>query len=140
MRRRAACAALLAALALGACGQSKADRAKSTVCSARTDIKKQVDSLKGLTLSTATTSQISTSLKAIGEDLGKIAGAQGDLSAQRRQEVQKANQAFTSQIKDIASSLGSATSLSEASSAVTSALQKLATSYEQTLAKVDCSG
>ena len=44
---------LIAALALGACGESKEDKAKSTVCDARADIGKQVDKLKGLTITTA---------------------------------------------------------------------------------------
>ena len=46
--------ALLAALALGACGESKEDKAKSTVCDARADISKEVDQLTGLTASTVT--------------------------------------------------------------------------------------
>ena len=45
---------LLASLALGACGESKDDKAQKTVCSARSDIAKQVDQLKGLTVSTVT--------------------------------------------------------------------------------------
>ena len=64
--------ALLACLAVGACGQSKQDKAKSTVCDARADISKQVDKLKGLTPSTVTIDGVQSSLKAISSDLSKI--------------------------------------------------------------------
>ena len=45
---------LVAALGLGACGESKQDKAKTSVCSAQSDIRKEVDKLKGLTPSTVT--------------------------------------------------------------------------------------
>jgi hypothetical protein len=85
---------LVAALALGACGESKQDKAQSTVCDARADIGKQVEA---------------------------------------------ANKTFTSQLQSIAASLGSSTSLSEARSQLTSALQQLATAYKQSFAGIDCS-
>src|SRR5215208_7047958 len=72
---------LLASLALGACGESKDDKAQKTVCSARSDIAKQVDQLKGLTVSTVTAEGVQSSLKAISSDLSKIKDAQGDLSS-----------------------------------------------------------
>ena len=48
---------------------SKQDDAKAQVCDARADISKQVDTLKGITVSAATLDQIQTSLKAIDTDL-----------------------------------------------------------------------
>ena len=86
------------------------------MCSARADISKQVDTLKGLTVSTATTDQIRTSLQAIRADLAKITDAHGDLSGQRKQQI-PANQAFSSQVKSIASKLGTSLSLSSAQGA-----------------------
>ena len=130
---------LIAALALGACGESKEDKAKSTVCDARADIGKQVDKLKGLTITTASASAAQESLKAINSDLSKITDAQGDLSDDRRQQVETANKAFTSQLQSIAASLGSSTSLSDAKSQLSSALQQLATAYTTSFARVDCS-
>ena len=130
---------VLASLGLVACGgKSKQQKAQDQVCAARSDISKQVNTLKGLTLSTATTSQISNSLQAIGNDLNKIKNAQKDLSSQRKKEVQAANQAFENSIKSIASTLGSTTSLSAAKSQLSAALQGLATSYQQTFAKISC--
>src|SRR3954452_14239760 len=130
--------AVLAALGLGACGESPQDKAKSTVCDARADISKQVDQLKGLTLSTATIDGVQSSLKAINSDLSKIRDAQGDLSGDRRQQVQDASKTFTSQLQSIAGSVGKSTSLSEARAQLTSALQQLGDAYKQSFAKVDC--
>ena len=130
--------ALLATLALSACGESKQDKAKGTVCDARADIGKQVDKLKGLTVSTVTAGGVQGSLNAISSDLSKIAGAQGDLSADRRKQVQDATKTFTSQVQDIAGSVGKSTSISDAKAQLTSALQHLGDAYKQSFAKVDC--
>lgn len=131
--------ALMAGLGLGACGESKQDKAKSTVCDARAGISKQVDQLKGLTLSTVTVDGVQSSLKAISSDLSKIKDAQGDLSGDRRQQVQDATTTFTSQLQSIAGSIGKSTSLSDAKAQLTSALQQLGTAYQQSFARVDCS-
>ena len=130
--------ALAAGLALAGCGQSKQEKATEQACSARADIKKQVDTLKGLTVSTATTDQIRTSLQAIRDDLTKITDAQKDLSGQRKQQLEAANQAFSSEVKTIASDLGTSLSLSSAKQQLTAALQQLGTTYQKTLAGIDC--
>ena len=131
--------ALLVTLGLGACGESKQDKAKSTVCDARADISKQVDKLKGLTVSTVTVDGVQSSLKAISSDLSKIKDAQGDLSGDRRTQVQDATKTFTAQVQSIAGSVGKSTSLSEAKAQLTSALQQLGDAYKQSFARVDCS-
>jgi uncharacterized protein YjbJ (UPF0337 family) len=131
--------AVVAALALGACGESKEDKAKSAVCDARSDISKQVDKLKGLTVSTVTIDGVQESLKAIRSDLSKIKDAQGDLSSDRRQQVEDANKAFTSQVQSVVGSVGRSTSLSDAKAQLTSAVQDLAAAYQQSFARVDCS-
>jgi uncharacterized protein YjbJ (UPF0337 family) len=131
--------AVLAALGLGACGESKQDKAKTTVCDARADISKQVDQLKGLTVSTVTVDGVQNSLKAISSDLSKIKDAQGDLSGDRRQQVEDATKTFTSQVQSIAGSVGKSTSLSDAKAQLSNALQQLAAAYKQSFARVDCS-
>jgi hypothetical protein len=138
---RAAVAIIVAlAAALAACGgDSKEEKAQKAVCDARADISKQVDQLKGLTPSTFSTDAVSQSLSAIRNDLSKIKSAQGDLSDDRRQQVESANQAFEGQVRGIVQQLGTSKSLSEAKTAMTSALQQLADSYKQTFAKIDCS-
>jgi len=108
-------------------------------CDARADISKQVNELKGLTLSTATVDGVKKNVQAIQDDLGKIKDAQGNLNADRKKQVQGANEAFTQQVKSIASSVGKSLSLSNAGTQLQTAVSQLAASYQQTLAKVDCS-
>jgi hypothetical protein len=137
-----AIAALLtvALLALGACGgESKEDKAMKSVCSARADISKQIDHLKSLTPTTATIEDVQSSLTSIGADLGKIKDAQGDLSGDRKQQVQKANETFSSQVRSITSKAVKSLSLSDATAPLTAALQQLVSAYKQTLAPIDCS-
>jgi uncharacterized protein YjbJ (UPF0337 family) len=131
--------AVVAALAVGACGESKEDKAQKAVCSARADISKQVDQLESLTISTATADDVKQSVKAINSDLSKIKDAQGDLSDDRRQQVEAATKTFTSQVQSIIESVGSSTSLRDAASQLTSATKQLAAAYKQSLAPIDCS-
>ena len=139
VRAVALIAALLAAFVVAGCGgNSKEDQAKTDVCNARADISKQVDTLKGLTISTATLSQVQDSLKAIGDDLTKIKNARGNLSSDRRKQVDDANKNFESQVRSTFSDLGKSTTVTDAKSQLQQAFQSLANSYQQTFAKIDC--
>ena len=141
MRPAAIALAAIIALALAACGgggSSKQDKAKSQVCDARADIAKQVDTLKGITVSTATLDQIQTSLKAINNDLKQIAGARNDLSGDNKSQLEQANKEFVTQNNSIASSLLKSTSLSQAQSQAKAALSQLSDAYQQTFAKFSC--
>jgi Tfp pilus assembly protein PilP len=131
---------LIASLALvAACGESKQDKAKKQVCSARNDIQAQVKTLQGLTLSTATTTDVKDGLNSIRDDLKKITDAQGDLNDARKSEVQKANQEFASQFQTIASSFGTSLSLTQAQAQLKTALGQLGAAYQKSFAQVDCS-
>lgn len=138
---RFAIAAVLAALLLASagCGESKQDKAKKQVCSARSDLQKNVNELSSLTISTASVNGIKDNVNAITNDLKKIKDAQGNLNAARKAQVQQATQEFESQLSSIAKSIGGSTSLSSAATQLQSAAKQLAASYKQTLAKVDCS-
>ena len=139
-RGLAAVTALTAlALALAACGESAADKAQKTVCSARADIKTQVDELKGLTVTTATVDGVRSNLRAIRDSLEKIVGAQGELTGARKQEVQKATQAFKSEVTDVGRQLVTSVSLSDGKQQIETALEGLASSYKAALAPIDCS-
>jgi hypothetical protein len=127
-----------AALAVAACGQSQEDKAKTKVCDARANVQKQVDELRGLTLATATVDGVTQNLKTIRDNLGKIADAQSDLSDDRRQQVQSANKAFTAQVKSIAQSVGRSLSVADAKTQLQAATTQLASSYKQTLGRIDC--
>ena len=126
-----------AALTLG-CGQSKEDKAKDQVCSARADLQKQVEQLASTTPSSATVDGIKANLSAIRDDLKKIASAQPDLNDTRKQQVKDANEQFKSQLSDIAGKLGSSLSLSEAKTQIQDAAQALSAAYRQSFARVDC--
>jgi len=141
MRARVPLILLVAAslLAVAACGESKEDKAKKQVCSARSDIQAQVNKLKNLTPTTATANGVKDSLNSIKSDLQKITDAQSNLSSQRKQEVQQANQKFASEFQSIVTNLGTNLSISNAKSQLQAALQQLASAYQQSFAQVDCS-
>jgi ribosomal protein S20 len=135
---------IAAALALSACGGSDDEEtpqqqtAAQKACAARTDISKQVETLKGLTPATATTATITSSLAAIRSDLTDFKSAQEDLSKQRKEAFQSANQSFTSEVETIAKTLGRSLALGDAKTALTSAAQQLEASYKKNLAPLDC--
>ena len=139
MKHSIALLLLVAGLAVAACGESEQDKASTKVCDARADIKKQVDELRGLTITTATVDGVTANLKAIRTDLGKIADAQGSLSDDRKKQVQSANQAFKAQMTSLAASVGKSLSLADAESQLRTALTQLSDSYKQTLGRIDCS-
>jgi Skp family chaperone for outer membrane proteins len=139
MATKALVTSLLIALAvLAGCGQSAADKAKANVCSARDDIGKQVQTLQGITLSSATTSKISDSLKAIQADLDKISQNAGKLSDQFKSDVKTANEQFTSSVKDTASNLGKTVSVADAKTQLQNAFNQLASSYKSSFGQLKC--
>ncbi len=137
---RLLCAApLILALALAACGgQSKQDKAQSTVCSARADIQKQVDALKSTTLTSASIDGVKANLTAIKKDVQQIADAQGDLSPDRKQQVQTANDAFKAQVSGVAQSVVTGALSGGGVDQIKSAVQGLASSYQSALAPIKC--
>jgi hypothetical protein len=137
---RAACvtAAMMLALALGACGESDEEKAQNSVCDAKADIGEQVDELKAVTPATITGDDVTQNLDAIKTDLKNIEAAQGELTSDRRSEVEAATNAFTSSVQGIASDLGGSLSASDAKAGVVTALDQLAASYQKAFAPVDC--
>jgi outer membrane protein TolC len=131
--------AAVAAALLCACGQSKQDKAQSQVCSARADIKKQVDVLSNMTASTFTLDGVKSSLQSISGDVKQIASAQGDLSGNRRDQVKQANATFKGAVQDVRGSLLQSLSLSGAKQQLKTAASHLQASYKQALAPIDCS-
>jgi hypothetical protein len=139
MRSRLTLAFLVSAVALAGCGQSAQDKAKKQVCDARTEISKQVDYLKRLTLTTATVSGVENSVKSIGTSLKKVADAEPQLTSQRKQQAQAANAAFTSELQSLAANVGKNISLTNAATTLKSAVQGLVDTYQKTLAPISCS-
>ena len=139
MTRLPAIAAIALALTLAACGESKEDKAQTAVCSARADIKTQDDELKGLTVTTATLDGVRANLKAIRDSLSKMATAQRDLTGERKQEAQKANQTFKSEVTSVTSELVTSVSLADGKQQIQAALDGLASSYQAAFSPLDCS-
>ncbi len=129
---------LLIAVTAAGCGESDEEKAQTQVCDARADLKQQIDDLSGLTVGTATVDGVKESLSAIEDDLTQMTDAEGDLSDERKQQVESATKAFASDVKAIANGLASDLSLSGAKEELESAVQQLGSSYQETFAQVDC--
>jgi len=133
---------LLTALAIplsGCGGESAQAKAEKTVCSARSDIKTRVATLKTLTPSIATVPQIKEEVSAIVDDVKKIQGAQGDLAPARKEQVTHATDTFERDVESVVSNLASSLSLSGASTQLETALRRLGSSYAQALEPITCS-
>ena len=94
--------------------------------------------LQDLTLGTATVDKVRSHLTAIGDDLKKIADAQGQLSESDKKKVQEANQAFKSKVQSLGADIGKSLSLEDAAQQLKSDFADLATTYEQALGPIDC--
>lgn len=138
MTRRLVLLLLLAAATVVGCGQSDQEKADATVCDARADIGREVDTLKQLTPETVTLDKVTTSVTAIGEDLKRIADAQGSLGDKRRKEIEAANQAFSAEIRQITSTVLRSSSVAEARAQLEGAVSRLAQAYSTSLAPIDC--
>ena len=132
------CAAV-AALVLAACGESAQQKAEKQVCSARSDIQKQVNELKALTPADATANGVKDNLNTIRDDLKKVADAQPQLNDQRKEQVKKANEKFASEFQSVVSEFGKSLAAGGARAHLQTAFQQLATAYQSAFSKVDCS-
>ncbi len=135
-----AAVAALALLAASGCGssQSASDKAKSQACSAISDIKTQVTTLKGLPLSTSSVDTAKTALQKIDANLKTIQNAAPTVKGDLKNQLQAANATFKTQVQQITQSITSASSLTSAATALTTAGTKLQASYQQAFASVKC--
>jgi hypothetical protein len=154
MKRLILSTAVAGALALVGCGDSGSDasdskaakqstpsaqeQAQTEVCSARANIKKQVDGLSAMTAATVTVKAVQSSLSSIAASVSAMEAAQQDLSPDRKQEVQDATANFKAAVAKTGSTLIKSVSLSDGKQQVQDAAQQLKRSYEQALQPVDC--
>jgi hypothetical protein len=130
----------IGALTLPACGESDEEKALNDVCDARADIEQKVKDLGALTPSAASVDQIEQDVTAIGNDVETFANVQDDLDDERKQQVETANQKFSSQLDALAEDLsGSLTGGGDAQAALASALDQLGTAHRTAYQSVDCS-
>jgi len=82
---------------------------------------------------------VTSNLKAIRDDLEKIAAEREDLAPEQRQEVEQATKSFRSELETAAKDVVSgAASGEEAGARIGSALDELAKSFRQAYGPVDC--
>ena len=122
-----------------ACGESEEEKAQNGVCDARANIQKRVDDLAALTITTASIDDVTSNLKAIRDDLEKIAAEREDLAPEQRREVEQAAKSFRSELETAAKDVVSgAASGEQAGARIGSALDELAKSFRQAYGPVDC--
>jgi len=133
---------VVAALALAACGSddepSAEEQASAQVCDARDGIAEEVDRLAGMTITTVTADDVTSSLRAIQGNLQTIADNESELSADRRQEVEQATSRFADEVRGVLSVLGRSLSLSDAREQLSTALSQLGEAYRSSLERIDC--
>jgi DNA repair exonuclease SbcCD ATPase subunit len=134
-----AVAALLVTCALGACGESKEEKAKAQVCDARSSIQKEVTALSSLTLSTEAPAEAKKHIETIGAELNKIKDAQPNLEPARREQVQTATETFEKEVKKTLEQFTSNLSVSNAESKLKTAGKQLLNGYRQALEPINCS-
>jgi hypothetical protein len=82
---------------------------------------------------------VTNNLKAIRDDLQKIADEQDQLSPDRKQEVEQAGKQFRSELGDVAGDVVAGTTSGEdAGARVGSALDQLAKSFRKAYGPLDC--
>ena len=86
--------ALFVSVSLVACGESSQEKANKDVCSARTELSKQITKLQGLTPSSSAVDEAKSGPKVIGDELRKIKDAQHDLAPARKEQVEPATKTF----------------------------------------------
>jgi hypothetical protein len=138
MRAWAAVALTAVALAGVACGDDAEDEARAQVCEARDEITAQVDQLEQLTPATLTADAVSEGVEEIRRSLENIGDAREDLGDDRREEIESATEAFTTEVRDVGSTILQSTSVEEARSRLGVAVDQLVDSYRSTLARIDC--
>jgi hypothetical protein len=122
-----------------ACGESDEEKAQNRVCDARADIQKRVDDLAALTITSASIDDVTSNLKAIRDDLEKIAAEREDLAPEQRQEVDQAAKSFRSELETAAKDVVSgAASGEEAGARIGAALDQLAKSFRKAYGPVNC--
>lgn len=131
-------AAFAASFALTACGQSKQDKARNTVCDAKSAIATKVDDLRSLPPTAASIPAAKNDVTAIVDELKKIQGAQGDLSPDRKQQVETANKQFSASVQSVATELSRTLNVNTAKTQLEAAVRQLVSSYEQAFTPVRC--
>lgn len=143
LRRRGALAvvgAIALLPALSGCGESKEEKAKKSVCAARTEIKTELEHLETLTPSTAALNELKEGASKIEASLKKMAEAEKELAPARKEEVAKATQEFENAIgESISAVTKGGVSPTSLATGVSTALTNVKAAYTKALAPISCS-
>jgi hypothetical protein len=107
------------------------------VCEGKQEISNGVNGLKGMTLTNASASGVQDNIKSIEAGLDKVKSAEQKLSGKHKEEVEKANAQLSGELSTIGHELANLT-LPQALTKLTTAAERLATSYKQTFASITC--
>jgi hypothetical protein len=148
LSRSAAVAVLpLMALTLVACGESSQEKAKAQVCSASSEINKQITKLQGLPINSSFPTEAKTSLEAIDKSLTEVKRAAPNLETARKEEVEAGTRAFEAEIATITASVASTAiksgnteaALKAAEPQIKAAEAQLAADYKKAFEALKCS-
>jgi len=129
---------LVALLATGCGGSSASSKAKSQACDARSDIQKQITTLKGLPLATSSIDAAKTAISAISSDLTTIKDAAPKVGGDLKSQLEQANSEFKSAVQSIAQSISASSSPTSIATALTTAGTTLETAYRSAFSSVQC--
>ena len=129
---------LIALLAAGCGGSSASSKAKGQACDARSDIQKQVDTIKGLPLAASSVDTAKTAVTAIMTDLKTIQDALPDVKGDLKGQLEQANSSFKSAVDSIAQSISTSSSVASVAAALTTAGTQLETAYKAAFSSVKC--
>jgi len=139
-------ALFISALGLAACGESSSEKATKQVCSATSEISKQIKKLETLPISTSFATEAKASVETIGKSIKKIEEAAPNLPAAQKEEIDAANKTFETEIGAISKDVLSATKSSNLEAALKSAepqikasLSKLSSDYKKAYEALKCS-
>ena len=136
----------ISALGLAGCGESSAEKAAKQVCTATSEITKQIEKVKALPISSNFPSEAKASFSAMDKAVGEIKDAAPKLETARKEEFEAATRAFGIELARIAASVASAATSSNLEAALKSvepqikaALNTLSTDYRKAFEALKCS-
>jgi ABC-type glycerol-3-phosphate transport system substrate-binding protein len=135
----------ISALGLVACGESSSEKATKQVCSATSEISKQLKKLETLPINSSFPTEAMKSAEAIDKSIKKIEEAAPNLPTAQREEVDAANKAFEAEIATTTKSVASASKSSNLEAAlkgaepqVKASLSKLSSDYKKAFEALKC--
>jgi hypothetical protein len=140
MRALALTVVAACAFALGACGESEAEKAKAQVCKSKTEINKQIETLKNLPVSSGALETASNSFQAILKELDKMKEAAPKLESSLKAPVEQAQASFKNEVAKLTvEAIKGGVSSGNLQATLKTSVEKLLTSYKTSIETIPCS-